>query len=866
MRAIRPELPLVVVSEFPVPGEEWIPWHVKRSRRDNMEKLAWHFRECRVVLGALILQPRYPLWGMRRAAVHFCGLRTLFFNEHLGHFMLRPRSAMTIARHFWWRAKSFVRRELRPAGTVYTYAWRLGHPQALRRPWMVRRALAAGGRIAERKQALPATALANRARPRGVSVVIPTRDGRELLERLFVSLRRELEGRAHEVIVVDNGSTDGTREAFRDVVMEWSAEPLSFAVAVNRGVRRARYSYVMLLNNDMTLEPGFFAPLFAAFERVPDLFCATAQILFPEGVRREETGKAVWQTRRKNEDEFFLRCDEPIDGEDHSYVLYGSGGCSLFDAEKLAALGGLGEQFVPAYVEDLDLGWRAWQRGWASVFVAGAKAVHRHRATTSRFFTAHELDVAVKVNFLRWMVLSVASSTVFLRLWDAAILHLNHLAARQDPDEAATEALAWAASAQPEMALETPCSVDEALVLALGSGEHAVFPSRTASGKPCVLVVSPYAPFPLSHGGAVRMFNLMREAARDFDQVLVYFAGELEKPPVELMELCAEIVVVRREGSHARPLTERPDVVEEFDEPVMHALLPQLVRKWKPVVAQLEFTQMAQYAKDCAPTRTVMVEHDVTLDLYGQLLREKEDWETRKQWERWERFERDAWKSVDRVVVMSAKDAQTVCSENAMVLPNGVDLNRFTPSEEAPEKKRLLFIGSFAHLPNVMALDWFLREAWPRLDGYALHVIAGKRPEYFLNLFRDRVELKLDQPGIEMEAFVSDPRPAYRRASAVIAPLLASAGTNIKIMEAMAMGKAVVSTPGGMNGLDDLRDYVSIAETGEAFAAAIWELEDADVRRAQERAARERVSALYGWRAIGEKQKALYQSLMPMQA
>ncbi|MEP7365601.1 MAG: glycosyltransferase [Acidobacteriota bacterium] len=866
MRAIRPDVSLVVVSEFPVAGAEWIPWHVKRSPRDNVEKLAWHFRDCRIVLGALILQPRMPVWAMRRAAMRFGGARTLFFNENLDHFMLRPRSAAMMARHVWWRAKSVARKELRPGGTAYTFFWRLGHWEALRRPRLVRRALAAGRRIADRKRAPASVGAEPGARPHGVSVVIPTRDGRELLERLFESLRRELDGWPHEIIVVDNGSSDGTREWLRNVVLEWSEQPLSFASAVNRGIRRAQYSHVLLLNNDMTLEPGFFAPMFAAFERVPDLFCATAQILFPEGMRREETGKAVWQARRGSEDEFFLRCDEPVAGEDQTYVLYGSGGCSLLDAGKLAELGGLGEQFVPAYVEDLDLGWRAWQRGWASVFVAGAKVVHRHRATTSRFFSAQELDIAVKVNFLRWMVSSVASGAVFARLWSEAIRHLNHLAARQEPDESAMAALAWAAGVRTGDASGVVCGVNEELVLALGSGEHAVFPSRAATGRPRVMVVSSYAPFPLSHGGAVRMFNLMREAARDFDQVLVYFADELEAPPAELVELCMEIVVVRREGSHARAMTDRPEVVEEFDEPVMHALLPQLIRKWRPGVVQLEFTQMSLYAKDCKPAATVMVEHDVTFDLYRQLLREKEDWETRKQWERWERFERKAWGDVDRVVVMSDKDARKVGAANAVVLPNGVDLERFAPGGDEAEEKRLLFIGSFAHLPNVLALEWFLREVWPRLQGYTLHIIAGKRPEYFLDLFRDRVQLALDQPGIELEAFVSDPRPAYRRASVVIAPLLASAGTNIKIMEAMAMGKAVVSTAGGVNGLDDLLEFVSIADTGEAFAAAIVELEDRQLCRSRERAARERVSALYGWRAIGERQKALYQSLMPMQA
>ena len=108
----------------------------------------------------------------------------------------------------------------------------------------------------------------------------------------------------------------------------------------------------------MIVEPGFMEALVAAFDRVPDLFCATAQIFFPPGIRREETGKAVWRCDRL--EDFPVRCDEPVPGEDLTWVLYGSGGCSLFDTAKLRAIGGVSEVFDPAYVEDLDLGYRAW--------------------------------------------------------------------------------------------------------------------------------------------------------------------------------------------------------------------------------------------------------------------------------------------------------------------------------------------------------------------------------------------------------------------------------------------------------------------------------------------------------------------------
>src|SRR5262249_52991813 len=156
----------------------------------------------------------------------------------------------------------------------------------------------------------PRAETAQAPRSEGISVVIPSRDGRDLLSVALPAIERELEGIPSEIIVVDNGSSDGSADAFPRVTFEVSPNPLSFARAVNRGIRRARFSHICLLNNDMRVEPGFFRELRAVFDRVPDLFCATAQIFLPPGARREETGKAVMA--RSSPADFPIRCDLPI--------------------------------------------------------------------------------------------------------------------------------------------------------------------------------------------------------------------------------------------------------------------------------------------------------------------------------------------------------------------------------------------------------------------------------------------------------------------------------------------------------------------------------------------------------------------------
>jgi GT2 family glycosyltransferase/glycosyltransferase involved in cell wall biosynthesis len=845
MREIFPELPLWVVSDWPPEDGDlkWIRYRVNGSLIENLARSRAELAGFEVRLAGVMLVPDVPFRRMRLMALLLAPRGFLAFNENLNDFMLRPRCAGAILRHLGWRVLNLARwgrRAAREADWRALFWWTAAGICGWLRPGLRK----TKGKL---KHAPPAS---------GISLVIPSRDGRHLLEAQLPGITRELEGEASEIIVVDNGSHDGTAEwlatAWPRIQVEISPAPLSFAGAVNRGIARARYSHVCLLNNDMLVDPGFFAALVRAFSQVPDLFSATAQIRFPAGARREETGKTVM--RQLAPEDFPVRCDPPLPGEDLTWVLYGSGGCTLYDAAKLHALGGVDEAYAPAYVEDLDLGYRAWQRGWPSVYVADAAVEHRHRATTSRFYGDKELERILEINYLKFLARAIGDRRVFRRLWGDA---LRRLKLRQPAllREACVIALRGGQA--------KACPTEEA-ILALNSGAVAVFPGRAASGKPRVLIVSPYLPFPLSHGGAVRIYNLMRRAAADFDQILVAFTGELATPPLELLEICAEVILVQRAGSHSLPSTGRPDVVEEYDSAAFHAVLRQAVRQWRPALAQLEFTQMAQYAPDCAPARTLLVEHDITFDLHEQLLRFDESWDHRRQLSLWRRFETEAWRGVDCVVTMSERDRRMVAGARAVTLANGVDPDRFRPEAMAPEPGRLLFIGSFAHLPNLMALEFFLNQVWPLLDSVTLDIIAGARPEYFLDRYRDRVRVNLERPGIEVEGFVADVRPAYRRATLVLAPLVASAGTNIKVLEAMAMGKAVVSTPAGVHGLDlePGLEFVLAATAPEMAAAIRRLLADPAERGRIEAAARARVEREFGWDSIATQQQRLYREFL----
>jgi hypothetical protein len=143
----------------------------------------------------------------------------------------------------------------------------------------------------------------------------------------------------------------------------------------------------------------------------------------------------------------------------------------------LHALGGLDEAYAPAYVEDLDVGYRAWQRGWPTVFVAGAVVEHRHRATTSRYFTEAQLAEILETNYLQFLARAVSDGALFRKLWKEATGRL-----RRRRDGALRHAARLALAGGPSQR----ASYSEARILALTSGDVAVFPGGDKAAAPLV--------------------------------------------------------------------------------------------------------------------------------------------------------------------------------------------------------------------------------------------------------------------------------------------------------------------------------------------------------------------------------------------
>lgn len=382
---------------------------------------------------------------------------------------------------------------------------------------------------------------------------------------------------------------------------------------------------------------------------------------------------------------------------------------------------------------------------------------------------------------------------------------------------------------------------------------HAVFPGRgLREGRQRIAILSPYFPYPLSHGGAVRIYNLLREAARDFDVFLFAFAEKTTAAAqTPVLDLVAQAIVFPN-PRYREPLWASllPPQVREFYSPHVARVVDQVRREFDIPLLQIEYTQMARYGGD------ILVEHDVTWDLYAQIHARNPKLSSWWDLWRWRRFEQKAVRRFARVVAMSDKDAQLLQAPHVWVIPNGVDLGRFQPEREPPGK-RLLFVGSFAHFPNVVAFRFFLEEVWPvvreRIPDARVTVIAGRNPELYW-------KEPLCDERIAFHGFIGDVRPFYNEANLVLVPTRVSAGTNLKVLEAMAMERAVLSTPSGCAGLGlEHGRSVWIAGTAEEFASAIELLLGNDsLRRTLALEARRHAEQHYDWSRIGVLQKRMW--------
>ena len=209
-----------------------------------------------------------------------------------------------------------------------------------------------------------------------ISVIVPNYNGQGIIAECLSSIPAEL-----EVTVVDDASSDDSvaqiSSAFPQVRLVCRESNSGFSAAVNDGIRQTGGDFVVLLNNDVRVSPEFLesiVPLFAD----ESLFAVSPRILLPNRGDADEGAKTgFWRHGM-----FYV--DQRQGVPEVSPILYATGCAAVYRRSMLEELGGFDEAYSPFYWEDADLGYRAWKRGWKTVYQPASAVVHRHAASVSR--------------------------------------------------------------------------------------------------------------------------------------------------------------------------------------------------------------------------------------------------------------------------------------------------------------------------------------------------------------------------------------------------------------------------------------------------------------------------------------------------
>jgi len=379
---------------------------------------------------------------------------------------------------------------------------------------------------------------------------------------------------------------------------------------------------------------------------------------------------------------------------------------------------------------------------------------------------------------------------------------------------------------------------------------------------------------PLDKGGKLRTWHLMRHLARRHDITYLSFAEPSDiasgRNRDGMGEVCSRLETIPRSDAEkgtwrfyadaAKYLVDpAPYAVAKYHSPAYRARVEQLLATDRFDVVICDFLPPVVNLPDRLPCPAIVFTHNVEAEIWRRHAENASNPVSRQlltqQWSRMLRFEGEALARFDLVLAVSDADRKTFerlyprsLSAAVHVVQTGVDTSFFTPDHGTPERAHIVFTGSMDWLPNEDGMVYFCREILPRIreaEPDAALSIIGRSPT-------PAVRRLADIQNVEVTGRVDDVRPHVARGAVYVVPLRIGGGTRLKIFEAMAMGKAVVSTTIGAEGLPVTSGHdVMIADDPERFAQAVVHLmRDVQARQSLESAARRLVVERHDWSAV----------------
>ena len=393
-----------------------------------------------------------------------------------------------------------------------------------------------------------------------------------------------------------------------------------------------------------------------------------------------------------------------------------------------------------------------------------------------------------------------------------------------------------------------------------------------------ILFLSPTMPFPLTDGGRIRVFNLLKQIAQKSEVTLLALeTQETDADGVaELQQLGIQVHLVPNAPTLPRLSLStlvkafrkrQPITVARYDVPTYRQKFRELIANESFDLVHYEMFHVAQFYTETHLPR-VLSQQNVDSAIWRRLCSETANpfykfvyWTQQLAFQRYERVLSPKFDAVTCTSDIDAAVFQEHCAEDAIqIIPNGVDITHYRPDFTTEAPAHLIYIGSMDWYPNEDAVGFFADEVLPRIQEKVPDVafsIVGGNPS-------PQVQKLAAREGVVVTGRVPEIKPYFAEATVFVVPLRIGSGTRLKILEALAMGKAIVSTTVGAEGLD-LKDgeEIFIADEPTAFANAVIRLlTDSELRRRIGENGRARVERDYDWRSIGEKLHEVYANIV----
>ena len=603
-----------------------------------------------------------------------------------------------------------------------------------------------------------------------VSIVMPAYNGWDLTYTCLASIKENTLGVSYEVIIGDDASTDETKnisDYIKNIVVIRNEKNLEFLHNCNHAATYAKGKYILFLNNDTEVKPGWLSSMVDLMEKDETIGMVGSKLIYPNG-KLQEAGAIIW----KDAAGWNFGLNQDPGAPEFNYVKevdYISGASIILRTSLWKDIGGFDKRYTPAYCEDSDLAFEIRKHGHKVVYQPLSEVIHfegyTHGTDKNEGIKGNEIKAYQKLN-----------NEKFREKWREVLLKEQ-----------------------------------------FSNGENVFWARDRSRNRKTILVIDHYVPQFDKDAGSKTVFQYLKLfVSLDMN---VKFIGDNfyrhEPYTTVLQQLGIEVLYGPHYANNWRQWI--LDNHDKFDFVLLNR--PHISVKYIDFIREHTQAKILYYGHDL---------HFVRLGKQHKIENKKELLEEA---DKWKDVELSLFKKADIVLTPSPDERDLIkglkVQKNVFAISPYIFDTDSSPVDNFSENRDILFIGGFTHAPNKDAVLWFAREVWPmvkhKIRGGKFIIAGSNVPAEVKSLAGDDINVV----GFLTEEAL---RILYNKVKLVVVPLRYGAGVKGKTVEAMFHGVPVVSTESGLEGLPDgYSAFLKPYDTADEFSRQVITLYNDDL-------------------------------------